>query len=576
MRLESWYVPDGGRPGWFRLRLVNAGPEALEEFRLGFQSVVQLTPTDPGTMLVERLSGHHIVVPAMPRTLAPGAVWELGLLACGHRPGHANDGPVGGYLVLADGSIRTVRTPPTGRVAVAAEPAPAVGLPPLAADAGDAVRAAFDVAAGCVGRVVGRANIAVAAAGQPPLRVDVDQALAADEFVVEERGSETAVRVASLATLPRALLAIARAHAERRAVVGRQRPRWSWRGLHTDLARQFFPSDDVLHLIDVAAWHGLNRLHLHLTDDEGWRVPVSGYPALTDIGGFRGPGRPIPPLLGSGGEAYGGSYTPEQIGTWVRRGAELGVELVPEIDLPAHSFAACRSVPGLRDAGHESSAASVQHFTDNVLDPGAPGTWPFLEAVFGSVADLFPAPWIHVGGDEVPPGAWSESAAARSWAAERAVTGTEGIAAAFMADIVNLARTATGGRRVGVWQEAAACGALVPGEDYVVAWRSAADARRLAADGHAVVASPAEVLYLDMAASNDWFEPGASWAGATDEAAIDAFDPTAGWTDAELVNLFGLQAALWTEHVPDRPTLERMLHPRLAAIARLAWDQDPS
>ena len=572
VRLESWYIPADDGAGWFRLRLVNAGPDEVTGFQLCFQSVVQMTPVDSFVTLVARQSGHHVIA-APSVVLAPGGTWEIGLLACGHRPGHANDGPVGAYVVLADQSTRAVRTAPTARapfVAVGEIPASLV----LAAGAGDDVRAAVAMAAACEQRLVGDGRGVLDGPGDgTPLHVDLDDALGPEAFVVTERESGLALR-AGATGLPLALLALARRHRSGGEVGGEHRPRWSWRGLHVDLARQFFPGDDVLQLIDVAAWHGLNRLHLHLTDDEAWRIPIDDYPALTDIGAFRGHGLPIPPLLGSGADAYGGSYRPTDIAAWVARGRELGVELVPEIDLPAHSFAARAALAELGDPGDTTSARTVQHFTANVLDPGLTATWRFLEAVFGSVADLFPGRWLHVGGDEVPSGAWSGSPAAARWAADRGLPWTAAIAAEFIGDIVGLARSTTS-RTIGVWQEAADGGGVAPGDAYVVGWRTAADCRRLAAAGHDVVAAPADAYYLDMAASEDWDEPGTSWAGHTSLAEIESFDPVAGWSDIEQTRLLGVQAAIWTEHAPDRPTLERLLHPRLAAFARSAWTTAP-
>ena len=293
--------------------------------------------------------------------------------------------------------------------------------------------------------------------------------------------------------------------------------------MHLDLARQFFPAEDVDWLIDVAAWRGLNRVHLHLTDDEAWRVPIPAYPALTDVGAWRGHGLAIPPLLGSGPAPFGGSYTRAQIAGWVARAAAAGIELVPEVDLPGHCFAALAAVPALRDPCDRSSAVSVQSFVGNVLNPGVAATWPFLEAVVGELADLFPGPWLHVGGDEVPDGAWSGSPAATRWAAERGVVGLAAVGAAFMAEIVRLVRTTTG-RQVGVWQEAAERGALAPGDGYVIGWKSAADCRAWPPPGTHVVAAPAERYYLDMAASPDWDAPGTGWAGHSSLADVEAFD----------------------------------------------------
>ncbi len=323
-------------------------------------------------------------------------------------------------------------------------------------------------------------------------------------------------------------------------------------------------------MIDVAAWRGFNRLHLHLTDDEAWRVPVDDYPALTEVGAWRGHGMAIPPLLGSGPAPFGGSYTAAQIAGWGTRAAAAGVVIVPEVDLPGHCFAALAAVPELRDPADSSGAVSVQSFVDNVLNPGVAATRPFLEAVAGALADLFPSPWLHVGGDEVADGAWSRSPAAQAYAAAQGIEGSSAVGAAFMAEIIELV-SATTGRRVGVWQEAAESGALRPGEGYVVGWKSGADCRQLAAAGHTVVAAPAEVYYLDMAVDDDWASPGANWAGHSSVADIEAFDPVDGWSPDERARLAGIQACVWTEHVPDRPTLERLLFPRLDAIAATAW-----
>jgi hexosaminidase len=381
------------------------------------------------------------------------------------------------------------------------------------------------------------------------------------------------VTAGSEAALRWAFLGLARGRRQDADPSGRHTPVHSWRGLHLDLARQYLPAVDVEWLLDVAAWRRLNRVHLHLTDDEAWRVPISTYPALTEVGAWRGRGLAVPPLLGSGAEPYGGAYRAGDVGRWVRRAAELGLELIPEVDLPGHCFAALAAVPELRDPDDTSGAVSVQCFVDNVLVPGLPSTRPFLEAVFGELADLFPGPWVHLGGDEVPAGAWAGSPAAQRYATERGLEGSDAIASAFMADVVGLVKAVTG-RRVGVWQEAAESGALHPDDGYVVGWKSGADCRRLAASGYHVVAAPAEVYYLDMAADSEWGSPGASWAGSSSVADIEAYDVTAGWSDTERANVLGIQACLWTEHVHDHATLQSLLIPRLDAIAASAWTSE--
>jgi hexosaminidase len=347
-------------------------------------------------------------------------------------------------------------------------------------------------------------------------------------------------------------------------------PAYEWRGLHVDLARQFFAASDVGRLVDLAAWRKLDRLHLHLTDDEAWRVPIDGYPELTDVGAWRGHGLAIPPLLGSPAAATGGSYTVEEIRTWVERAAELGVVIVPEVDLPGHCHAALTAVPSLRDPDDTTAAQSVQRFVDNALYPGLPATIRFVEAVFGALAVMFDGPWLHVGGDEVAPGVWARSPVVAHYAATRGLDGAGAVEASFMADVIASVRRVTG-RRVGAWQEAAELGGLQPADGYVVAWKSAADARVLAEAGFDVVISAPDAYYLDMALDDEWTSPGASWAGNVGLNDVCAFEPGAGWSSDARQRLLGIQACVWTEHIRSASTFDELVFPRLDAIAERAW-----
>lgn len=562
VRLESWYLPAERGPGSMRLRLVNTGQQVLGGFRLAFTTVVQLTPVAPA-QLVSRTSGWHVVAPPTGHPLEPGDTWQFDL-TCGHRPGHANDGPTGAYVILADGTTVSARTTPTARTTAAS-------AAPLRLDnAGSAIAAAWAATAERERRLYPDDAPVLSTSDGDVVSAAIDETLGADEFAITVDGAGCAVAARSPEALQQAFATLARQRREGALRPGRHAPAHDWRGLHVDLARQFFPATDVDWLVDVAAWRGFNRLHLHLTDDEAWRVPIDACPTLADVGAWRGHALAIPPLLGSGAAPFGGSYARSQIAGWVDRATAAGIVVIPEVDLPGHCFAALAAVPALRDPADRSGAVSVQSFVDNVLNPGVAATRPFLEAVAGEIADLFPSPWLHLGGDEVPDGAWSGSPAAQAYAAAHGVSGSHAIGAAFMADIIELV-VATTGRRVGVWQEAAESGALRPGDGYVVGWKSAEDCQKLAADGHTVVASPAEVYYLDMAADTAWDTPGTSWAGHSSVAAIEAFDPTAGWSATERERLTGIQACIWTEHAPDRPTLERLLFPRLDAIAAAAW-----
>lgn len=60
-------------------------------------------------------------------------------------------------------------------------------------------------------------------------------------------------------------------------------PRYPFRGMHLDVARNFHTVEDVKRLITAMAMYKLNRLHLHLSDDEGWRLEIPGLQELTQV-----------------------------------------------------------------------------------------------------------------------------------------------------------------------------------------------------------------------------------------------------------------------------------------------------
>ena len=105
LRLDATYAAGDEDAGTLLVRLVNAGPTPLSEFRLAFTTVVPLTPPDgSSTRLVTRTSGYHELAPPRGFELAPGEVWQLDPLSCGHPLRHANDGPSSAYVIVADGS----------------------------------------------------------------------------------------------------------------------------------------------------------------------------------------------------------------------------------------------------------------------------------------------------------------------------------------------------------------------------------------------------------------------------------------------------------------------------------------
>lgn len=584
-------------------------------WRLAFTSVVRLTPTPAsGVALVERLASYHVVEPDPPSQLAPGDPFTAAALTPGHRPRHANDGPVSGFVIRSDGSTIPLRvapmttsapaTPPAARSRSASDgrhtAAPDRSVAPLVPfpralsvandnDYADTSRTTLTLRPTSDDRVVTAWNAivdlerrrvetcALNESGGMPVTAVIDGDFAVgsgdEAYTIDIAAGSVELTAASPAALRHGLITLARwstVGLPRRASVD-DRPTYRWRGLHIDLARRWFEPEVVERLIDEAAWLKLTRLHLHLTDDEAWRLPIDRRPDLAALGGTRGLGLAIPPLLGDGAGPTGRAYTTDEISAWVRRSDDLGVTLVPEVDVPAHAHAALAASPDLRDPDDRSGATSVQFFVDNVLVPGHPATARWLDDVFDAVAELFPSsPWIHIGGDEVPEGAWSGSPVVARFMAAHQLTTTRQVEAAFHRGLVASIAQRTG-RRVGAWQEAAESGGFRPDDGYVIGWRTTEASRQLAAEGHDVVVAPGQAYYLDMAVSEDWEAPGASWAGATTLEDVCDFEPDAGWNDVERAHLLGIQACLWTEHVVDATTLDQLMFPRLDAIAERAW-----
>lgn len=375
-------------------------------------------------------------------------------------------------------------------------------------------------------------------------------------------------------------------------------PAMKFRGSHLDVARQFYTSAEIGQFLGVLAWNKMNRFHWHLSDDEAWRVEIDAYPELTSIAAWRGHGLPIPPLLGSGPAKFGGYYTKLAIRELVAQAASYGITVIPEIDIPGHCYCVLQALPYLRDPEESGSYSSVQVFPNNCLNPALPETYKFLETVFDELIELFPAKIIHIGADEVPLAAWSGSPLALTKLRELSGdvladthaklngitsnlhgadriegTGTALLQAEFLRHIQTF--LASRGCITGGWEEASHGHVIDREKCYLVGWRDVAASGQLAGEGYDIVVSPGQHYYLDMAQGGEWSEPGAWWAGYSSPQSTYNFDPTENWTAHQLKHLLGIQACIWSESMTDRAVFDRLLFPRLSAIAETAWTEKP-
>jgi hexosaminidase len=316
-------------------------------------------------------------------------------------------------------------------------------------------------------------------------------------------------------------------------------PRYAWRGLMVDVARHFFPLEELKRIVEVMGRYKLNRLHLHLTDDQGWRLELATRPALTAVGGAT--------QVGGG---PGGFFTRAEYAELVAFAAERFIVLVPELDLPGHTHAALASLPELNCDGMAPPPYTGTMVGFSSLCASKPQTAAFIRDVLGEVASLTPGPWIHLGGDE---------AKLTPLADYRAM--------------VELARgviEASGKQALG-WEEVARADA---GAGMVVQhWLDARLAAAAAGNGARLVVSPAKHAYLDMQYALNVPSPtvGTFWAGFVDVRDAYEWDPDAVVTGAPASAVLGVEAAVWTETIATPTELQTMLFPRLLATAELAW-----
>ncbi len=344
-------------------------------------------------------------------------------------------------------------------------------------------------------------------------------------------------------------------------------PRFSWRGSHLDVGRHFMPRGFLLSHLDLMALHKLNVFHWHLTDDQGWRLAIEGYPCLTEIGAFRRESQLGREPWEGDGTPHGGFYTQDDVREVVRYAAERFITVVPEIEMPGHAQAAVAAYPWLGNGTGPVEVWTRWGISESVLNVDE-RTFGFLEEVLTQVLALFPSPFVHTGGDEVPKKEWKESPRVQARMKELGLANEEELQAWFTRRIASFLESK--GRRLVGWDEILEGGPLAPGA-VVMSWRGEAGGIAAARAGHDVVMAPTDFTYLDYYQSRDPGEPLAI-GGFVPVEKVYLFEPVPKeLTPDEARHVLGAQAQLWTEYLPAPRDVEYMAWPRLAALAEVVW-----
>jgi hexosaminidase len=359
-------------------------------------------------------------------------------------------------------------------------------------------------------------------------------------------------------------------------------PRFGWRGMMLDVSRHFFTKQEVKRYLDRMAQYKYNVFHWHLTDDEGWRIEIEALPKLTQIGSCRVPrygkfGEHVPPKEGEAATDCG-FYTQEDIKEIVAYAAARHIQVLPEIDVPGHSMAAIAAYPELCSTKDPSVKVSpgqnfaewygggkFKMFVDNTLNPASEEVYGFLDKVFKEVSTLFPFPYVHMGGDECYHGYWENSESAKALMQKEGLKNTEEIQSYFVKRVEKILKS-HGKKTIG-WDEILQ-GGLAP-EAAVMSWQGIKGGIEAAKQGHYVVMSPNDYVYIDLIQGDTLVEPnGTFYKKVTLKKCYD-FEPVPDGIDPKYI--LGGEANLWTEKVPTIRHAEYMAFPRAWATADMYW-----
>ncbi len=344
-------------------------------------------------------------------------------------------------------------------------------------------------------------------------------------------------------------------------------PRFRHRGLMIDESRSFKGVDFLKKQMDAMALLKLNILHLHLDDSAGWRIESDAYPYLTEktawrVGqlywdweknGYRFVSKDDP-------EAYGGCYSKEELRELVAYAAERYINIIPEIEMPGHSMEVTKAYPEV-SCLLEDGTRVVGSWD---VCPGSEETYKLFEAVISEVMEIFPYPYIHIGGDEAWMNMWSKCVNCRKRMEEEGYTDVHQLQGYLIRRIEAFVRSH--GRQVIGWDEILETG--VPQSAVIQSWRGVSGGIAANAAGHQVVMSPNSHVYIDYYQDLIRKEPPA-FGELTSLRHVYSYEPVAPGMDESLV--LGLQANLWCEWIPTCEHAEYMLWPRGFAIAETGW-----
>ena len=353
-------------------------------------------------------------------------------------------------------------------------------------------------------------------------------------------------------------------------------PRFSYRGMHLDVGRHFFPKEFIKKYIDLLALHNMNTFHWHLTDDQGWRIEIKKYPKLTEIGSQRSR-----TVIGRNTQEYdntpyGGFFTQEEAKEIVKYAQERYITVIPEVDLPGHMLAALAAYPEMGCTGGPYEVCPRWGIFEDVLCIGNVQTMQFLEDVMSEIIEIFPSKYVHIGGDEAPRTRWEKCPKCQAriktegLKADKNHTAEDRLQSYCMTRIEEFLNSK--GRQIIGWDEILE-GDVAPNAT-VMSWRGMEGGIKAAQLGHDVIMTPTSFCYFDYYQTADTKDEPLGIGGYVPIEKVYSLETVpAVLTEEQSKHILGAQANLWTEYIHSSEHVEYMVLPRMAALAEVQWTQ---
>ena len=350
-------------------------------------------------------------------------------------------------------------------------------------------------------------------------------------------------------------------------------PRYQWRGMMLDVSRQFMDKDYVKRYLDMMAMHKLNVFHWHLIDDSGWRIEIKKYPKLTKLGAW----------TTHNGKPHGGFYTQEDIKEIVKYAAERHIEVVPEIEIPAHTLSALVAYPYLGCDNKQFKVPNRHSISRELYCGGKESTYTFIKDIMKEVFEMFPGKYIHIGGDEAFKERWKTCKHCQGKIKKEGLKDVQELQGYMTRFFEKLCQKEN--RQIIGWDEILKCN--ISKSAGLMVWHNTHHAYEGAKKGHPVVAAYVRHTYFDTAESR---LPGelsaATWTPPVTLSHAYNWDPTpTGLTEDEAKNILGGHGCLWTDKflhnhaLRDRDKndnrsevyVDMLSLPRMAALAEAVW-----